>query len=75
MENAFFLKQFLTHFGAVSGLNINYANSSIQFSSNVSEAIIDPILNELNVRQTTVLEKYLGIPVTKGRITKEVLMT
>ena len=72
LENADFLKKFLGHFASISGLHINYNKSSIQFSSNVPDSVINSINQSINVQRTSTLEKYLGIPLVKGRIKKEV---
>ena len=71
-ENALFIKNLLQEFGQVSGLQINYNKSSLQVSSNVPATVINQLTQILGVKSTTCLEKYLGIPLVKGRIRREV---
>ncbi|XP_073525938.1 uncharacterized protein [Phyllobates terribilis] len=71
VTNAKYIKTTLDFLSNISGLKINYHKSSIQFSKNIAPAVRNNIASELQIRITTTMEKYLGIPIIAGKVKNE----
>ncbi|KAA3461526.1 reverse transcriptase [Gossypium australe] len=58
-------------YGEYSGQCVNFSKSSVFFSSNTIEAMQEEVLRILEVRPSTNMEKYLGLPSLVGRRKKD----
>ncbi len=62
----------LYKFSYQSGLKINIHKSSLQVSKNISSSEARSLAGAYNLPLTRALEKYLGIPIVRGRINNSV---
>ncbi|KAK5793506.1 hypothetical protein PVK06_034655 [Gossypium arboreum] len=66
-RGAVYLKQILHEYEKCSGQSVNYAKSTIFFSSNTQEGEKRVVTRVLGVRSSNNSEKYLGLPNLVGR--------
>lgn len=59
--------QLLQAYASSSGQSVNFAKSSVNFSSNVSSSNRGDVERILGVRTADNLERYLGLPCMVGR--------
>lgn len=67
-EQAEVMEGILNDFCAASGQKISYAKSQFHASCNTPQEVIVDLTGRLNMKPTTDLGKYLGMPVIHGRV-------
>lgn len=63
-QNSSTITDVFNQFTKYSGQQINFTKSKIYFSSNVPTSTCHIISTQLNISQTSIFGKYLGLPIT-----------
>ncbi|GLT60633.1 hypothetical protein SLA2020_333910 [Shorea laevis] len=73
INQASFLKELLSLYGAMSGQRINFSKSAILFSRNTSLSLKTNICSLFSIHRDAPVHKYLGLPTSWGRSKKQSL--
>ncbi|GKV49287.1 hypothetical protein SLEP1_g56044 [Rubroshorea leprosula] len=73
INQASFLKELLSWYGAMLGQHINFSKSAILFSRNTSLSLKTTICSLFSIHRDAPVHKYLGLPTSWGRSKKQSL--